>query len=219
MFDNNIYVVDLETTGTLERTEPTRITSIGVVKIDKDSLNITETFSTLVNPEEPLTDFIVKYTGLTDEILQNSPTFKDIADQFTNFITKDGPHTLAAWPVSFDIPIIQYEYAKAGIKFPLERRSIDIGTLATYHMFNYGIELKLAPYSETKKLAYSLNNISYSIGIEMEANEKRHDAVDDATLEARILMHVLKKRLRPQKTTVNRSIRNPFSNVEILDVH
>ncbi len=188
MFNKDIYVIDLETTGTLERVEPTRITEIGIVHITPDLIVSDRTFHSLVNPEEKLTDFIVKYTGLTDEKLANAPKFTDIADDISNFV---GNGIIAAWPMSFECPILQYEYAKAGKKFTLDRRGIDIGTLATFFMETNGIQLKLSPKSETGKLAYSLNNVYYSLGLEMDGD--RHTALADAKIEAEVLVKIFRE--------------------------
>ena len=186
MFNKDIYVIDLETTGTLERVKPTRITEIGIVKIDKNTLDIVGIYHSLVNPEESLDDFIVKYTGLTDDLLKDQPKFKEIANAIASFI--DGKNgTIAAWPMSFEQPIIQWEYANAGLNYPLDRRGIDIGTLAAFYMFENNIELKKNP--ESKESSYSLDNVKYSLGIEQTG--KRHSAVDDAITEANILIKVL----------------------------
>jgi DNA polymerase-3 subunit epsilon len=156
MFNKNIYVIDLETTGTLERTQPTRITEIGVARIDINRMVVSGGYHTLVNPEEPLTDFIVSYTGLTNEKLKDAPKFKDIASSLVEFIGGKN-NVIAAWPMSFEQPILQWEFANAGIPYPLDRRGIDIGTIAAYYMKINGIDLKQNP--ESKDKSWIIDNV------------------------------------------------------------
>lgn len=185
MFNRDIFVIDLETTGTLERTQPTRITEIGIVKIDTN-LQIVGRYHSLVNPEEPLTDFIKEYTDLTDEQLQRAPKFKDIANSITDFIGGKNS-TIAAWPMSFEQPILQWEYANAGLNYPLDRRGIDIGTLVCFYMFENGIELKQDP--NERQPVPNFTNILYTLG--MKPQGRRHTATTDAQAEAEVLIKVL----------------------------
>ncbi len=185
MFDRNVFVIDLETTGTLERIEPTRITEIGIVKIE--GTQTTDLYHSFVNPEEPLSDFIKNYTGLNDEILASAPKFCEVADEIANFIgNTDG--LIAAWPLAFELPILQFEYAKANKKFPLDRRGIDIGTIAQFYLNANRINLKIPPKG---KKVYSLDTVSHTLGLKIDG--KRHSAVSDAELEANVLKYIIKQ--------------------------
>lgn len=187
MFDKDICVIDLETTGTLERTVPTRITEIGIIRLEKHNYGVVDRYQSYVNPEEKLSEFIIHYTGITDEKLKDAPKFKDIADNVSK-ICKDA--TIAAWPLNFEMPILQWEYANAGINpFPLNRRGIDIGTLASFYLHKNNIPLKKNPSS--KELSYSLDNIRYTLG--MPQQERRHSAVDDTIAECQVLIEVIGK--------------------------
>lgn len=187
VYDKDICIIDLETTGTLERTKPTRITQVGIVKLDKDTLEIKDQFESYVNPYEPLTTFITNYTGITDQILKDAPAFPFVANCISRFF--DSQNTIiAAWPLCFEQPILQWEYANAELKYPLDRRGIDIGTLARYYMRTNKIDL--CSKSDSKdKTAYNLDNVSYTMNIK---NDQRHSALADAINEAKVLQYILK---------------------------
>ena len=66
--------VDLETTGSTATRD--RITEIGVIEVDDAGVR---EWSTLVNPETTIPGFIQQMTGITDEMVQDAPTFAEVA--------------------------------------------------------------------------------------------------------------------------------------------
>lgn len=57
-------------------------------------------FTTLIKAENPIDQYITELTGITNEMLENKPSFADIAENFMNFI--DG-YILIGHNVHFDI--------------------------------------------------------------------------------------------------------------------
>jgi len=77
-------VLDTETTGLSVR-EGHRIVEIGCIELD----NLTPTqkkFHCYLNPERKVSEKALEVHGYTDEFLSSKKKFKDIADEFLNFI-------------------------------------------------------------------------------------------------------------------------------------
>ncbi|WP_234736802.1 3'-5' exonuclease [Tellurirhabdus bombi] len=70
-------IVDIETTGGIGG--PTRLTEIAVFR--HDGLRVIDSFHSLLNPGCPIPPFISRLTGITDEMVENAPTFADVAAQ------------------------------------------------------------------------------------------------------------------------------------------
>ena len=64
-------VIDVETTG--GHLYDDRITEVAIYVTDGTKL--IKSFSSLVNPERKITPFVVKLTGITDEMVSTAPTF------------------------------------------------------------------------------------------------------------------------------------------------
>ena len=77
------YVVfDLETTGTSPKTEA--IIEISALKVVDGK--VVDTFSTLVNPEKPISPGATAVNGITDDMVKNEPTLDIVLPQFNEFI-------------------------------------------------------------------------------------------------------------------------------------
>lgn len=95
------YVVfDLETTGLDVMNNG--ITEIGAVKIVNGKL--TEQFTTLIKPDYRITEEIVKITGITEEMVKDSPKISTVIPDFMKFI--DGC-VLVAHNADFDVKFIK----------------------------------------------------------------------------------------------------------------
>lgn len=95
------YVVfDLETTGLDVMNNG--ITEIGAVKIKGGK--VVEQFTTLVKPDYPITQEIVDITGITDEMVKDSPKISAVIPDFMKFI--DGA-VLVAQNAEFDLKFLK----------------------------------------------------------------------------------------------------------------
>ena len=78
----NFVIVDVETTGGSPKNS--KITEIAMYKFDGTA--VIDEFSTLVDPEMEIPEFIVRLTGITNAHVQNAPKFYEIAKQIIEFI-------------------------------------------------------------------------------------------------------------------------------------
>jgi DNA polymerase-3 subunit epsilon len=100
-------MLDLETTGGSGVND--RITEIAAVRIDNGVE--TERWSSLVNPETPISYFIENLTGINDAMVANAPRFKDVAGKVLELL--DGA-VLVAHNAGFDHGFLRGEFARLG---------------------------------------------------------------------------------------------------------
>lgn len=104
-FPASFTVVDIETTG-LDATVD-NIIELSAVKV-KDG-KVTDTFSTLVNPQWPIDWWITELTGITDDMVKDAPT---IDETLSDFITFLGDDVVVGHNVNFDINFIYDNYKR-----------------------------------------------------------------------------------------------------------
>ena len=111
---------DTETTG-LNTEDGDRVIEIGCVEII-DGKQTDNCFHFYLNPERDISEESVRITGLTAEFLADKPLFKDIANQFLEYIGEDS--VLVAHNASFDMKFMNNEYALLGMP-PIKNQVID----------------------------------------------------------------------------------------------
>jgi DNA polymerase-3 subunit epsilon len=97
-------VLDTETTG-FEPSEGDRIVEIGAVELF-NHLPTGRTYHQYINPERNMPEAAFNVHGLSEEFLSNKPLFKDIAQDFIDFI-KDSK--LVIHNASFDMKFLNAE--------------------------------------------------------------------------------------------------------------
>ena len=101
-----ICFFDLETTGISIVND--RIVEISVLKIKKNGEEISKTW--LVNPIIPIPKIVSSIHGITDEMVKDKPTFKDVSSEIFSFI-KDCD--LAGFNSNkFDVPMLAEEFLR-----------------------------------------------------------------------------------------------------------
>ena len=100
--ENQEYVVlDLETTWLTPYRE--WITEIAAIKCR--NWEIIEEFQTLINPERHIPNWIVKLTGITNEMVADAPTINEVMPKFSEFLWD----AIIVWHnVSFDFRFLSY---------------------------------------------------------------------------------------------------------------
>lgn len=167
------YVVfDLETTG-LDTTND-KITEIGAVKIVDGKIQ--DCFTTLINPQVPISARITELTGITDEMVADKPKFTEVVGDFYKYI--DGAE-LIAHNASFDVTFIKKASEKEG--YYVENEYLDTMDIARKEVLG----LK----------NYKLNTICEHFGIEF----LHHRAMSDAHATAKMFLEIIKLKKRLPK--------------------
>jgi DNA polymerase-3 subunit epsilon len=104
-----IVFVDLETTGADAQRD--RITEIGVVEVGPDGI---VEWDTLLDPGVGIPPFIQRLTGITDEMVQDRPTFASLAE---GLVERLQGKLFVAHNARFDYGFLKNEFRRAGVTF------------------------------------------------------------------------------------------------------
>jgi DNA polymerase-3 subunit epsilon len=155
-------IIDIETCGGKFEPQRGRITEICI--LIHDGLQVTEKFSTLINPECYIAPIYTNITGITNQMVATAPKFHEVANTILK-LTQN--RTFVAHNVSFDYNFIKGEFAALGFEYEREK-------LCTVRLSR-----KLIPGKKT----YSLGPLCQSLGI---SNDARHRAEGDAVATAKL---------------------------------
>ena len=160
--DDTYVVFDLETTGFSPIKD--KIIEIGAVKVVHGQ--ITDKFSTFVNPKVPIPFEITQLTSITDQMVLDAPTIEKALPDFLKFV---GDAPLVAHNASFDVSFIEQNcrYQDMTPDFT----SVDTVAMA---------RILLPTLSK-----YKLNIVANALHISLE---NHHRAVDDAGATAEIFV-------------------------------
>ena len=116
-----IAFIDLETTGVNLSND--RIVELAIVKIMPDGSRITK--RRLVNPQMLIPQVTSDIHGITDEMVKDAPTFKQMSNEIRQFLENCD---LGGYNSNrFDIPMLMEEFLRAGIDVDLsDRRMVDV---------------------------------------------------------------------------------------------
>ena len=160
--DEKYVVFDIETTGFSPVTN--RIIEIGAVKVENGE--ITERFSTFVNPQVPIPFHIEKLTSINDSMVMDADPIEVVLPRFLEFV---GDAILVAHNANFDISFIKENAKRQGI--PVD--------------FTYVDTVGIARALLTGQSKYTLDAVAKTLGISLE---NHHRAVDDAECTAEIFV-------------------------------
>ena len=116
-FPNKYIAFDIETTGLDPMYD--EIIEIGAIKIENGKE--VEVFSTLVKPKYEIDEFISELTGITNEMVKESPSIDKVLPEFIDFI-KDS--IILGHNVNFDINFIYDNLIKCDMN-PITNDFID----------------------------------------------------------------------------------------------
>ena len=162
-------ILDIETTGGQFNEEG--ITEIAIYKFNGHE--IVDQFISLVNPEIPIQPFVVKLTGINNEMLRSAPKFFEVAKRIIE-MTNDC--VLVAHNAEFDYRILRTEFRRLGYDFNQK-------TLCTVELSK-----KLLP----EQTSHSLGKLVRALGIPMA---DRHRASGDAMATVKLFKMLLDKDL------------------------
>ncbi|HEV8538485.1 MAG TPA: exonuclease domain-containing protein [Bacteroidota bacterium] len=160
--DADFMVIDFETTG-LSPESGDRVCEIGAVKLRGGA--VIETFSTLINPERPISAGAYAVNGISPRMLVDAPTFSEIADKFARMLKGT---ILVAYNAPFDVGFLVNEFRLLGYP-PITNTVIDALAVARRLLPGLG--------------RYPQENVASVMAIPFPV---KHRALEDAMVTARI---------------------------------
>ena len=160
-----IIHLDLETTSA-------DITSARIVQI-AFAIDNEEPRKRLINPGVPIPAEATAVHGITDEMVADAPTFRQVARALLEKLTE--ADVISGFNIeSFDLPLLSEEFARVGIVWPAERPKI----IDVYRLYQHWYPRKLA------------NAVATYCGREQTA---AHDAGGDV-IDSRDVLAVMRQR-------------------------
>lgn len=124
---NPIAFIDLETTGI--NISADKIVEIAIVKILQDGTK--QVKRKLINPEIPIPAQATEVHGISDEMVKDAPTFKQVANEIKQYI--EGCDIGGYNSNRFDIPLLIEEFLRVGINLNMQgRKFVDVQKV--FHM-------------------------------------------------------------------------------------
>lgn len=163
--EHDCVVFDVETTGLDPNT--CEMIEIGACKV-RDG-KIIETFSVLMKPSQPIPDQITELTGITNEMVANCKTIKDVLQDFYKFTRNS---VLVAYNIAFDYKFMYLAGIKQGYNF--DNPQIDAMVLA---------KNKLKSIKN-----YKLKTVANALDVSLE---NAHRAVHDAIATAEVFIKLV----------------------------
>ena len=122
-YTTDIVVIDLEATCPAEdqgnnTVQRSSIIELGAVRLDRKSLEIKDTFSELIRPEEyPIVPFITDITGISPEMVADKDTFAQVGQRFLDWYGPRNKAIIAAFGAYYDIPLLRKECARYDLDY------------------------------------------------------------------------------------------------------
>lgn len=163
-----LTVLDLETTGISPYSS--KITEIAAVTVIGG--DIQKEFHSLINPEIHIPSFITRITGITDAMVQDSPTIEKALPKLDKFL---GNNIIVAHNASFDMRFLRQNFFNQRLQF-------ENNSLCT---------LKISRRAIREVPNWKLTTLSQYFNI---AHENAHRAMTDV-LATKDLLSILQSRL------------------------
>ena len=164
-------ILDTETTG-IDPAIGHRIIDIGIVEYD-GLMPTGREYQVYLNPDRAIEASATAIHGITNEMLQSSPRFADIAEELLDFLGND---PIIIYNAPFDIGFLNAELEAinlAGIENPI----ID------------PMEIVKKRYPRANK---SLNAVAKRLGVSVEGRDK-HGAIIDATITGHVYRRLIQQ--------------------------
>lgn len=113
--------IDLETTGINISTD--RIVEIAIVKIMPNGEKLVK--RKLINPQMPIPPQATEVHGISNEMVKDAPTFKQVAHEIKQFI--EGCDIGGYNSNRFDMPMLIEEFLRAGVQYNVQgKKFVDV---------------------------------------------------------------------------------------------
>ncbi|WP_135081291.1 DNA polymerase III subunit epsilon [Terasakiella sp. SH-1] len=162
-------VLDTETTG-FEYKQGHRLVEIGCVEL-MNHMPTGKTYHQYINPERDMPEGAFRVHGLSEEYLRDFPIFKEVAQEFLDFI---GDATLIIHNAGFDVPFLNYELEQH--KFPVMGNNVTDTLIMARKKF---------PGSPA-----NLDALCRRYGVD-NSNREKHGALLDSELLAEVYLELI----------------------------
>lgn len=160
----NLSFLDVETTGGQLGID--RVIEIGIIRVENNK--VVKEFKSLINPEKYLSPYIEQMTGISNEDLESSLTFDELAEEIHALLSDS---VLVAHNARFDYGFMKYEFKNVNISFSAD-------CLCTVKLSRL-----LYPQHRRHDLSSVISRFNF-------ACENRHRAFDDAHVLWQFYQHV-----------------------------
>ena len=179
--------IDLETTGLHPKKD--RIIEIGAIRVEQGE--ITEEFSTFVNPGRKLEERITEITGIRDEDLEGAPELDEVFPKLLGFL---GDLPLLGHRILFDYSFLKkaavdrkVNFEKYGVdtlliarKYLPELPHRNLEYLCKYYEIPHHAHRALEDAKATDRLFRQLGELFYEVKMSAETAESPQSAEDAA---------------------------------------
>ncbi len=163
----DFVAIDLETANS----NRSSVCALGMVKVKNNE--VTDTYYTLVNPEDYFDGFNVMIHGIDEEDVVDSPTFEEIYTDITNFVKG---YNLVAHSTRFDM----YAIADCMDKYDLP-----------IWKNNYFCSQRISEELRKGLASYRLNDLAYQLKLD---SFEHHNALEDAKTSANIINYFVRNK-------------------------
>jgi len=165
-------IIDTETTGL--SSEKDRIVEIACVELN-NYIPTKNIFHTFINPETKVSQDAFRVHGYSDEFLSTKPKFREVVQNFINFIKNK---KLIIHNADFDLGFLNNEFKRLNLKPILKSDVIDTLQIAR---------------SKFPRTGNSLDALCRRFKINIEAREK-HSALLDCHLLSKVYIELIDKK-------------------------
>lgn len=189
-----LIIFDLETTG-LDISKD-KIIQISYIKVSPDGKEERKNY--FVNPEKPIPAEVTELTHITDEMVKNAPTFKQLSATLVDDFK--GCDFAGYNSNNFDIPLLAEEFLRAGVSFDFTKsRMIDV--------------CQIFRMMERRNLAAAYK---FYCGRKMEDDFQAHLADEDTEATYRVLQGQLDMYAPGKQEEPERQLKNDMDEINAL---
>ncbi|MCQ2582438.1 MAG: 3'-5' exonuclease [Treponema sp.] len=170
IFNSEAVFTAFDTESTELSPSKGRIIEIGAIKFNKEG--VISTWSSLFNPYQKLSSFIIQLTNISQQMVDSAPPINEKLDDFLSFIQGT---ILIAHNAQADLNFLNVECMNAG-KLPAKNRFIDTLRLSQI----------VYPEAEYHKLEFLADYLSIDKG-------SSHRALDDAITCQQLFLKMIEK--------------------------